>query len=252
MSQSTPEVNYFNLHTSGLGYLSRIRRVDVKRGDGFLACEINALHGRSNEVEYTRFDCRVSGSLTIREILGRHGPFKVGKLFTQLGEFSVKDALLDQYEPGTYEGNFGIGRIYPSYYVAGGRIIVEVRASVENMVLSGIDDQLPEEPVFTEPDPMDMESVNTDDSPALEASSTSSDSDAGDTRDDDRNAHDANEPESDLDSDAALFGSLMPLADSVKLDPTVKRAVLRVQCDRLKALGLAMRMMTVKSLKFVQ
>ena len=68
MSQSTPEVNYFNLHTAGLGYLSRIRHVDVKRGDGFLACEINALHGRSDEVEYTRFDCRVSGAEAIAQI----------------------------------------------------------------------------------------------------------------------------------------------------------------------------------------
>ena len=68
MSQSTPEVNYFNLHTSGLGYLSRIRHVDIKRGDGFLACEINALHGRSNDVEYTRFDCRVSGHEAITQI----------------------------------------------------------------------------------------------------------------------------------------------------------------------------------------
>ena len=68
MFQSTPEVKYFNLHTSGLGYLSRIRHVDVKRGDGFLACEINALHGRSDEVEYTRFDCRVSGAEAIAQI----------------------------------------------------------------------------------------------------------------------------------------------------------------------------------------
>lgn len=176
----------------------------------------------------------VSGSLTIREIIGRHGPFKVGKLITQLGEFAVKDALLDQYDSGTYDGNFGIGRIYPSYYVASGRIIVEVRASVENMVLSGIDDQLPEEPLFTEPDPMDTEPVNTDDSPTLDAHSKPSASKAGNTSDD---SQDTDEPESEIDSDAALFASLMPLADNVKLDPTVKRAVLRVQCDRLKVLG---------------
>jgi len=176
----------------------------------------------------------VSGSLTIREIFGRHGAFKVGRLLTQLGEFSVKDALLDQYDPGTYEGNFGIGRIYPSYYVAGGRIVVEVRASIENMVLSGIDDQLPEEPAFTEPDPMDTEPVHTDDCPTLDDHSKLSGSKADDFNDD---SQDADDPESELDSDTALFGSLMPLADSVKLDPTVKRTVLRVQCDRLKALG---------------
>jgi hypothetical protein len=167
----------------------------------------------------------VSGSLTIREIIGRNGPFKVGKLMTQLGEFAVKDALLDQYEPGTYEGNFGIGRIYPSYYVAGGRIVVEVRASIENMVLSGIDDQLPEEVAFTEPDPVDTDALETGNSPTPDAKSSESD---GDTQDG---------SESELDSDTELFGSLMPLSNSVKLDPTVKRTILRVQCDRLKALG---------------
>ncbi len=68
MSQTYQEVKYFNLHTSGLGYLSRIRHVDVKRGDGFLACEINALHGRADDVEYTRFDCRVSGAEAEKQI----------------------------------------------------------------------------------------------------------------------------------------------------------------------------------------
>ena len=68
MSQTHQEVKYFNLHTSGLGYLSRIRQVDVKRGDGFLACEINALHGRADDVEYTRFDCRVSGAEAEKQI----------------------------------------------------------------------------------------------------------------------------------------------------------------------------------------
>ncbi len=137
----------------------------------------------------------ISGSLTIREINGRNDPFKVGKLNTQLGEFAVKDALLDQYNPGTYEGNFGIGRIYPSYYVAGGRIVVEVRASIENMALSGIDDVLPEEVAFVEPDPAGSEVVDT----------TTASSDPVETA----NASKA-EVDPDSDPDVELFGSLMP------------------------------------------
>lgn len=166
----------------------------------------------------------ISGSLTIREINGRNGPFKVGKLNTQLGEFAIKDALLDQYNPGMYEGNFGIGRIYPSYYVAGGRIVVEVRASLENMALSGIDDVLPDEVAFVEPDPADSEVIEADAHPV--------DSDLVEAKE---------SPEAEVDPDAdpdvELFGSLMPLGGSVKLDPTVKRKVLRAQCDRLKELG---------------
>jgi hypothetical protein len=61
MTTSTTSSKYFNLHTSGIGYVSRIREVVVKRGTPFLACNISALHGAAEAVEYTRFDCRVSG-----------------------------------------------------------------------------------------------------------------------------------------------------------------------------------------------
>ena len=53
---------FFDLHVTGIGYLRRAREVPVRRGDPFLALEINALHGAADQVEYTRFDCRVSGS----------------------------------------------------------------------------------------------------------------------------------------------------------------------------------------------
>lgn len=57
------ETKYFDLHTRGLGYMSRVREVAVKgRGTPFMACDINALRGTSDEVEYTKFDCRVSGA----------------------------------------------------------------------------------------------------------------------------------------------------------------------------------------------
>ncbi len=61
MTTSTTPSKYFNLHTSGIGYVSRIREVVVKRGTPFLACNISALHGTADAVEYTKFDCRVSG-----------------------------------------------------------------------------------------------------------------------------------------------------------------------------------------------
>ena len=52
---------YFDLHITGLGYLNRAREVSVRRGEPFLAVDISALHGSADNVEYTRFDCRVSG-----------------------------------------------------------------------------------------------------------------------------------------------------------------------------------------------
>lgn len=41
------------------------------------------------------------GQLTIRTINGRNGDFNVGRLSTSIGEFVIKDALLDQYNEGS-------------------------------------------------------------------------------------------------------------------------------------------------------
>lgn len=57
--------NYFDLHTTGIGYLNRIREVRPKSGTPFWACDIAALHGLAGNVDYTRFDCRVSGTKAI-------------------------------------------------------------------------------------------------------------------------------------------------------------------------------------------
>lgn len=39
----------------------------------------------------------IPGQLAIRTINGRNGEFNVGKLSTSIGEFVIKDALLDQH-----------------------------------------------------------------------------------------------------------------------------------------------------------
>lgn len=57
----TTSTQYFNLHTSGVGYLSRVREVNPKKGAAFLACKVSALCGAADAVEYRPFDCRVSG-----------------------------------------------------------------------------------------------------------------------------------------------------------------------------------------------
>lgn len=61
MTTSTDK-SFFDLHITGLGYLNRIREVKPKKGDTFLACDIAALNGPSDDVSYVRFDTRVSGS----------------------------------------------------------------------------------------------------------------------------------------------------------------------------------------------
>lgn len=59
---------YFNLHTSGIGYVNRIREVKPKKGDSFWACNVAGLRGSEDNVEYTYFDCRVSGTEAIKLI----------------------------------------------------------------------------------------------------------------------------------------------------------------------------------------
>ena len=53
---------YFNLHITGLGYLNRIREIKPRKGDPFLACDIAAILGPNDDVEYCRFDVKVAGS----------------------------------------------------------------------------------------------------------------------------------------------------------------------------------------------
>lgn len=62
MTTETTQPSYFDLHITGLGYLNRIREITPKKGQPFLACDIAALTGPSTDVDYCRFDVRVSGA----------------------------------------------------------------------------------------------------------------------------------------------------------------------------------------------
>ena len=52
---------YFDLHTQGIGYLNRVREVTPKEGNPFLSVTIAALRGSVDNVQYTHFECTVSG-----------------------------------------------------------------------------------------------------------------------------------------------------------------------------------------------
>ena len=53
---------YFNLFVEGVGYLNRVRTVKPRNGDEFLACTVSAMRGSAANVDYTYFDCKVSGA----------------------------------------------------------------------------------------------------------------------------------------------------------------------------------------------
>lgn len=105
-SSSTARSNeYFNLHVSGLGYLSRVRWVETKGGgrksQPFLACTIGALRGSADDVQYTYFDVRVSGQEAI-DLVDKLGhdvdenrkviiAFKASDIYVNVYERELKD-----------------------------------------------------------------------------------------------------------------------------------------------------------------
>lgn len=60
-STQTQQSAFFNLHTTGIGYLSNIREVQPKKGNAFLSCNISALTGDVSEPEYRFFNVNVAG-----------------------------------------------------------------------------------------------------------------------------------------------------------------------------------------------
>lgn len=102
------EPKYFDLHITGLGYLNRVREVDVKRGQNFLAVDISAIHGTADVIEYTRFDCRVSGSEAQRVIRLLQSDIQARKAV--LVGFKLGDLYVDQfvYDKGDKAGQPGV------------------------------------------------------------------------------------------------------------------------------------------------
>jgi hypothetical protein len=71
-SAQAQQSNHFNLHVNGVGYLNRVRWVEVnsagRKAQPFLACSISALRGNAEQPDYTYFDLRVSGSEAIEMV----------------------------------------------------------------------------------------------------------------------------------------------------------------------------------------
>lgn len=170
---------------------------------------------------------KLNGSLSVKSISGRNGVFSVGKLTTTVGEFTVKDTILDQYPEGKYDGEFLVSKIFPCSYVMRGNVVVEVRAILDEVIISEsteesqqqestVADPIEETPpasniVQAEPLPTEVAL------PPLEFGSEQAR------------------------QDYELLGdelySILVYSGDIKLDPTVDRAKFRAQRDRLKELG---------------
>ncbi|MCP4286516.1 MAG: DUF3577 domain-containing protein, partial [Gammaproteobacteria bacterium] len=86
---------YFDLHTSGSGYLNRIREVTPKEGTPFLSVTIAALRSSVDNVQYTHFECRVSG-IQAQKVIRQVQPALEGKLKVLIG-FTLSDLYADTF-----------------------------------------------------------------------------------------------------------------------------------------------------------
>lgn len=161
----------------------------------------------------------VKGTINIRAVSGRFGPFNVGTLDCSIGKFTVKDSSIEEFDEGSYDGDFVIALIEPKSYFSSGRMIVEVRATLSAIMLDKCENHLPAVHESFEQDPLEEE-LDTRVSEVVSRAKPERD--------------EANES-GDVDVDVpSLFGVLWPLGNIVKLDPTIGRAVFRQQKEYLK------------------
>ena len=99
---------YFDLHTTGIGYLNRVREVTPKEGEPFLSITIAALRGSVDNAQYTHFECRVSGKQA-QEIVRQLKPAVEGNLKVLIG-FTLSDLFAESFtfKKGDKAGETGI------------------------------------------------------------------------------------------------------------------------------------------------
>lgn len=101
MSQNNTENNYFDLTAEGLGYLNRARKVNPSQGSPYQCVTIAALHGQSDNPNYTYFDCRIVGSDALAFVTEYFSAIN-DRDTKVLVRFKVGDLLADSY---AYESN---------------------------------------------------------------------------------------------------------------------------------------------------
>jgi predicted Zn-dependent protease len=105
---SNNESKYFDLHTNGIGYLNRVREVTPEEGTPFLSVTIAALRGSVDNVQYTHFECHVSGKKA-QEIVRRLKSAVEGKSKVLIG-FTLSDLYAEPFtfKNGDKAGETGV------------------------------------------------------------------------------------------------------------------------------------------------
>jgi len=189
-----------------------------------------------------------NATLRVRQINGRNGPFCVGDLNCDLGEFKVKDPILDQFEEGVYQVTAWIERLYLGGYNAYGRNVTEMRAQIADLQV--ITEESQPAPAELEPDPIDeptAEPAQTS-APQQKEEQVNAEAAGGALGRRDQRWDKFKKPVQEADAGQDASGEAAPLfeadlmtviehGEAVKLDPTINRALLRQQTSALKARG---------------
>jgi hypothetical protein len=167
-----PKKSYFDLHIDGVGYVNRIREVTPKRGAPFLACEVAAIVGPVDAVEYRRFDVRVSG--TDAQHLIRRCEQAVKDEKKVLIGFRLGDLWTDifKYSKGPKEGETGVSLkarlLFVSWIKVDGEFVYKAEPKATDSVAE--ETPAPAAAAATAPERSDEGTSAPADAPALIAS----------------------------------------------------------------------------------
>ena len=110
MSTSTDsrKSNYFDLFTTGIGYLNQVREITPEEGLPYLVVRIAALRGHTEDIGKTYFDCRVSGR-NAHEYVRFLIPDieRGGKVLIRFRMSDLKGEIFT-YNKGSRQGEFGV------------------------------------------------------------------------------------------------------------------------------------------------
>jgi len=105
--KDSDNVQYFDLHTTGVGYLNRVREVTPENGSPFLTATVAAMHGKTTEVNRTYFDCIVNGAQaqqSVRELKAAVDADKKVLIGFTLSDLSAESFTFQQGEKAGQTG----------------------------------------------------------------------------------------------------------------------------------------------------
>jgi hypothetical protein len=205
--------------------------------------------------EHSMIKCK--GTLRIKKIRqSRNGAFCIADLSTDFGEFKVKDPMLDQFEEGEYQGTLWINEIYMAQYISYGKAVTELRARLHDLQVDSEDRKSVRTHEHSEPDPLDeVPTPQVPKKPASEpvsakgsrwasvksnklgAAASPAEPVTGTGKAPEKGAATASGNEDNVKLFGADLAALIEQHQTIKLDPTVDRMLLRTQAATLRSKG---------------